>query len=548
MVNDNYKVWRKNYKRFFEEATEFKEMPELQDKMYEMLQNKIWYEASSGLELIRFYQRVKPKDSLSYKANQFYNVAFKNIFSDGEEKGKIKICPIHVDVANQISRTMGKIVFGDRPSISINTGNKQRDAQYEALLDDILNDNKIDTLLQDAAEKLSYSGAIAIKFNIDKDESDYPIMEVYPKEDVEVYKKYGNRVDAIIFKDYYRSGKKKYCLYSIYGKGFIDYKLYVVAKDGLTIRKEVELSELEETKDLTPITFINEDGTQCNKVLACYLENRPGAKSDYHGIIDELISLDEIRSNLILYLRTSKIKQYFHDNLLSQDAEGNITIPDSYDTDNIIIRDSNPQWTDSEIKRDIVDINNSVQGYKAAFEDILLQCLTTVGLSPSTMGFDVAGANSSALALEIRERTTLHTRNDRTQRWNQLLIDMCKLLFIYNDMEIKGDNYVVTDVYNDLDYSVKFADYGRSEGELVDDLIKRMDAQLIDIYTAYEILYPELSDEERKSMIELAQDLIPEPEVETEDPFDSGEEADEAKEEMTEDTAEEATEKMDEQL
>lgn len=520
MIQNNYKEWKSNYKRFFEEATNYKEMPELQDKMYSMLQNKILYEASSGLELVRFYQRVKPKDNLAFKANQFYNVAFKNIFEDGE-KGHIKITPIHVDLPNQISKIMCKLVFPARPTFMITGKQESEDEEKELLLEEMLNDNEFDTFIQDAAEKASYSGAIAIKFNIDKSESDYPIMEVYPKEDIEIYKKYGNRVHAIIFKDYYRANKKRYCLYSIYGKGFIDYKLYLVAKDVFTIKKEVPLTELEETKDLKPIKFVNKDGTECNKVLALYMENRPGAKSDYHGAVDEFLSLDEIRSNLILYLRTAKIKQYFHDNMVIEDEDGKLRIPDSYDTDNVIIRDSNPNWTESEIKRDIVDINNSVQGYKAAFEDILLQCLTTVGLSPSTVGFDPAGANSSGLALEIRERTTLHTREEKCQRWRDALINMVELLFIYNNMEVVGENYVVTNELEDNSISISFAEYGRSITELVDDLIKRLDAKLIDLVTAYEKLYPDLSEEERMAMIEAAEGLLPtEPEVPTENPFE----------------------------
>ena len=48
------------------------------------------------------------------------------------------------------------------------------------------------------------------------------------------------------------------------------------------------------------------------------MENKVGAKSDYNGMIDEFVSLDEIRSNLILFLRTAKIKQYIHSNLLQE--------------------------------------------------------------------------------------------------------------------------------------------------------------------------------------------------------------------------------------
>lgn len=505
---NGYKEWKMNYKRFFEEVTEYREMPELQDKSYNQLQNKVWHDATSGLDLVRFYQRVYPRDRLTSKANIFYQVAFKNIFQDENEKNKIKITPIHVDMPTQITRAMVKLVFSDRPTFSINTGDEIESEGKEKTLEAMLNENKFDTFIQDCADKASYSGAVAIKFVIDRDVSDYPIMVAYPAEDIEVFKKYGNRVEAIAFKDYYKQGKKRYCLYSIYGRGFIDYKLYTVARDGIGVRKEVELSELAETSGLQKIIFTNADGTPSNKVLALYVENKSGAKSDYDGAIDEFMALDEIRSNLILYLRSSKIKTYFHDNHLVQNEDGSFMVPDSYDTDNIIIRDANPSWTEAEMKRDIVDINNSVQGYKDAFNDILLQVLSGVGLSPSSLGYDVSGANASGLALEIRERTSLDTRSERMQTWGEALKEMIKLLFIFLNMEIRGENYVINE--DEFDISIQFAEYRRSTQEIVDDLIKRLDNQLIDLDSAYDMLYPELSEEEKDLMISNVQGLLKE--------------------------------------
>lgn len=524
MANSNYKEWVQNYKRFFDEASDYREFPAIKDLDYEKAENKAWYLASSGMELLRFYQFNYGRDRLPLRANQFYYVAFKNILQDESESNKIKMVPIHVDLATQISKTMCKLVFPDRPIISINideTTNKQEKEQ-EKLLDAILTDNKFDTWIQDAAEKLSYSGAIAIKFNIDKTESEYPIMEAYPKEDFDVKFKYGNRLEAIAFKDYYKGDDKKdYCLYSVYGKGYIDYKLYQVTRK-YAIKKEVPLSTLEQTKHLKTIKFYNKDGSEYNKILAVYMENKTGARSDYSGCIDEFMTLDEIRSNLVRFLRSSKVKTYIHDNLLVQTEDGQVKIPDDYDIDTVIIRDSNPNWTQEDMKRDIVDINNTIQGYKSAYEDILLQVLTGVGLSPATMGFDISGANSSGLALEIRERTTLHTREDRLQRWKQCLTDMSRLLLTYYGMIVLADStsYIVPEDTDKLDFSIIFAEYGRSTTELVDDLVKRLDAQLIDIRTAYQMLYPELTEDERLEMIELASSLLPEniePEVPEDD-------------------------------
>lgn len=514
-MDNNYKQWCANFKRFFEETSNYREFPAIKDIDYEKSENKAWYLASSGMELLRFYQTNYGRDRLPLRANQFYYVAFKNILQDESETNKIKMVPIHVDLATQISKTMCKLVFPSKPIISVNidesVNKEEKEKEYE--LNDILEDNKFDNWIQDAAEKLSYSGAIAIKFNIDKNESDYPIMEVYPKEDFEVMFRYGNRLQVIAFKDYYKGDDKKdYCLYSIYGKGFIDYKLYRVTRR-FALKEEVPLTTLAQTANLHTLHFYNKDGSEYNKILAVYMENKTGAISDYSGCIDEFMTLDEIRSNLVRFLRSSKVKTYIHDNLLAEDSEqGAIKVPDDYDMDTILIRDSNPNWTSEEMKRDMIDINNTIQGYRTAYEDILLQVLTCVGLSPATMGFDISGANSSGLALEIRERTTLHTREDRLQRWQQCLKDMSRLLLLYNGMTVLADNtsYIVPDDIDTLDFSIMFAEYGRSTTELVDDLVKRLDAQLIDLKTAYQLLYPQLSEDERAEMVSLALGLLDE--------------------------------------
>ena len=45
----------------------------------------------------------------------------------------------------------------------------------------MLEENSFETFIQDAAEKASYSGALGIKFVIDREESEYPIMIAYAK-------------------------------------------------------------------------------------------------------------------------------------------------------------------------------------------------------------------------------------------------------------------------------------------------------------------------------------------------------------------------------
>jgi hypothetical protein len=97
---------------------------------------------------------------------------------------------------------MVNLIFAKEPQIDVDTGNKKTDAKLQQSLDLAWQDNRKMDLLRKAAEAESYSGAVGIKVTMDSDESDYPILQLYPKEDLEIRKKY-DRVEEICFKDYY---------------------------------------------------------------------------------------------------------------------------------------------------------------------------------------------------------------------------------------------------------------------------------------------------------------------------------------------------------
>ena len=159
-----YQKWKQHYQQFFDECSEYRELPAMRDKTFQLSENKAWYEASTGLELARFYKTIKPRDSLPFRYNHFYQIAFKDVNSDDTIRNVPKIFPVHVDFAQQIPKVMAKLVFPKRPSISVRTGNESKDKELQKMLDKMLDENKIELLLNEAAEKLSYSGAIAFRF------------------------------------------------------------------------------------------------------------------------------------------------------------------------------------------------------------------------------------------------------------------------------------------------------------------------------------------------------------------------------------------------
>lgn len=443
---------------------------------------KLFYVGDTA-EIVRWFKSHFPK-KYTYKLNYFYRVV------------NSKTLPIqHYPLANIVSKTMANLVFTDNPIFTLSS------EELTKKLNDMYDENELGTLLQKACEYESYSGAVAFKPVIDQEFSEYPILIPYAKEDVEVVREYG-RITEILFRDIYDRNDRQYLLYTICGKGYIDYKLYIKKAGTSDKGREVPLTEIDETKDLKPIKFKYSDGRDYDKIVAIYKENRTNAESDYKNLIDDFAALDEIYSNMTDFIRRSRIKTYMPETFLQEDIRtGKRVEKDEYDTDNVILHDSNPKGTTQEVKRDTIDISGSVQGYKEAFENVLLHALATVGLSPATIGMDISGANSSALALNIRERVSLRTRSEKQKRWLEALQKLSILMLELSTVRKAGDDTFIVDEVDDV-VDIQFAEYETpSFSEQVDVLSKALDAGLIDKKTALKQLYPDMDDETIDEML-----------------------------------------------
>ena len=135
------------------------------------------------------------------------------------------------------------IVVSDLDSVDLENEDHQK------LWDEIALDNKLsDEILADAIKDTLIDGDGVFKLSVDPDLSKYPIIEFYSGSDIS-YTYIRNRLQEVIFHAYYTHEKKTYRLDEVYGRGFIDYKLY--DDQG----KEVPISKVPEVSHLTKITF-----------------------------------------------------------------------------------------------------------------------------------------------------------------------------------------------------------------------------------------------------------------------------------------------------
>lgn len=497
---------------------------------YNQLLNKLWF-SGNAMSLQSFY-KLNPNPE-SFKTEIMDSSFWR--WSDLEPS----LTKVHSSFPASVSQAMSTLLFSSTPVLDVKTGNKETDKRINKVLDEILVNNNIDQLIQEGSQLESYSGGLAAKFSIDKDFSNYPIIEFYPQENVELRVKYG-RTYEIVFSDVYSGDHKNYLLQSHYGYGYIKYKLYEVREDGS--KKNVNLNKCEDTKDLRDIYILGNDGKPLNIILAVYKKNRTGTplgRSDYEGLSDIFNVLDSYESLMANYFRYgAKVKTEFHESELEKDKDGNIKIPSKWGVDAIVLKDSNPMDTSQGINRELPLLDTTA--FTEALNNVKKQILDRVGLSYSVFGLGNAGAGEAAEALTIRQENSYKTREEKLMLWRPFLCDICRLCLVYfdilnnNPQTMEGRTvFIVNDKY-EFDYLVRFAPYKvQTDKERALDLKAIMDTGLMTKEDAIREYYKdELSEEEIEEKIKelMAEEKKKEKENETKPASDNTEETGEKKE------------------
>ena len=115
-------------------------------------------------------------------------------------------------------------------------------------------------------------------------------------------------------------------------------------------------------------------------------------------------------------------------------------------------------------------------------------CLLTAGISPSTVGLDIAGANSSGLALSIREKASIRTRESKITLWTSTLKEIAELLLSYANMKVQGKSIYLAEETNNV--YVKFTEYEAFDklNDLTNVLGNALDNHLMDLDTALAVM------------------------------------------------------------
>ena len=415
----------------------------------------------------------------SYELEQLYKSIpdYKYSFWGATSTRGLEIRKIHTGLPKIIVNTLTNVCVDDMQDIKIENIGKDNDWK------EIEKENDFKNLIKKAVKKALVTGDGAFKISIDTEVSQYPILEFYEADRIEVKRERG-RIKEIRFKKQFNKQGISYVLKECYGYGYIEYKLYDAYNN------EIGLDKLEKTKDLQPVHFDK------SLIMAEYLSFFASDKWEGRGQSvfdskrDNFDALDEAWSQWIDALRANRTKTYIPEDLLPRDINtGAIRAGNAFD--NRFIATGTPMQENAQSKIDTVNGAIDYNSYLSTYITALDLCLQGL-ISPSTLGIDTKKLDNAEAQRE-KEKTTLYTRQTiiySLQNCVEKLVDkVFKVINIMNNTALE-----------DTEAQVCFGEYANPSFESQVETIGKAKTQgVMSIESVVEELYGDSKTDEWKA-------------------------------------------------
>ncbi len=433
------------------------QLNEVLDYEANAIKNRIWYRGESE-ELSQLYLQLNGDKTRFWAAK----------CTPGMEIRKI-----HVGIPSMIVDMLAGIVVGDMNIVD--AGSRQQ--EWNAIADD----NKFKGLVKEAITETLYIGDGAFKISFDTSLSQYPIIEFYPGDMIDVICQRG-RIKEIVFKTVHVSNRQEYVLLEHYGHGYISYEL---TKNG----REYNIDAVPELAGLKNVTW--NDNFMLAVPLMFYksAKFKGRGKSIFDSKIDNFDALDEAWSQWMEALRLNKTKEYIPESMLPKDPNtGAVLKPNSFDNAYIQVETSMAEKAAPKIEREQSNIPH--ESYLATYITALDLCLQGI-MSPSTLGIDVKKLDNADAQRE-KEKATLYTRDNIVEQLQEILPELVNTVFR------AVDTYNKT-VIKDIDVDVTFGEYANPSFESqVETVSKAKQGGIMSIDAAVDELYGDTKDDKWK--------------------------------------------------
>lgn len=389
--------------------------------------HRLWYRGKAS-ELNQFYKQM---DDSTFR------------FWGAVPTAGLEIRKIHSGIPKIIVDMLANIVTRDLNDIDLEK------VELKDVWAAVERENDLVSLYDQAIKDALVIGDGAFKVSLDPSISDYPILEWYPGDRVEIKRERG-RIKEVIFLDTYRHKGADYTLRQICGFGYVDYKL-------LKGDKEVELGAIEETAKLQPVAFDKSFMMAVPFMISASERWRGRGASIFESKTDNFDALDEAWSQWVHALRSSRPAKYIPDTLIPRDERnGALLKPNAFDNQFVEIAADMSEGAQNRITVEQPDFpSESYEATLVTALDFALQGL----VSPSTLGIDVKKLDNAEAQRE-KEKATLYTRNNIIEAFGPVLKKLVDTVF-------KAYRTALQLPVEDIDVDVTFGEYANPSFEAV---------------------------------------------------------------------------------
>ena len=430
------------------------------------IKNRIWYRGDPN-EIEQLYWQI-PKHAVS----SIYQMFWASKPTVGMEMRKI-----HTGLPSTMVDLMAGIIAAGVNAFNFNDNKAMADLWN----DHIDKENNIKALTEKCIKNVLVIGDGAFKISIDTELSQYPIIEFYAGDKIDLVCKRG-RIQEVIFKSFFEVGDTRYELKEHYGHGFIDYELF---KGDIAITTD----SIPEFQHFQRVEWDGDDmmAVPVKFYASQKFENR--GQSIFDKKIDAFDSFDEAYSQWIDALRAGRTKEYIPESLIPRDPNtGKVLRPNPFDNRYIQTDADRAEHANNRISTESAGIQHD--SYMATYATALDLCLQGF-MSPSTLGVDVKKLDNAEAQRE-KEKVTLYTRDAIIEVLQPKLQELVKVT-------INAYYRMLKETAPDYSVDITFQDYANPSFESqIETVGKGRASGILSIEACVEELYGDDKDKEWK--------------------------------------------------
>jgi hypothetical protein len=335
---------------------------------------------------------------------------------------------LHVPLPSDIAATSADLLFGDMPTITV------EDPATQERLDALLDENQAQLTLHGGAEQSSALSGVYLRATWDRDLIDRPILSVVQPDNVAPEFRWGMLRAATLWRDL--SGSTPSTVWrhvERHEPGRILHGLYEGTPDN--IGRPVPLTEHPETADL--VGSLGDDGvsveTGIRDLTLAYVPNigpnrlhraSPIGRSDFQGIRDLFLALDDVWSSWMRDIRLARARLIVPDGYLTDHGPGQGA---SFDDDRDVWHSLRMPPTEGN-GITLSQFAIRVEEHQRSAEALIRQAAQSAGYSAQSFGLDGGGQPITATEVDSRDARSMVTRKKKTGYWRQPLAHIVHVL------------------------------------------------------------------------------------------------------------------------